>query len=258
MTIQLPTEPTPPKNDLQNLTVLLHGGKKIGKSTFCSHLPGAIFAATEPGLGQLTVHQVEITSWQDFIEFCNAMKNGNHKFKTIVIDTINNLYAFACRAVCEKYQVEYVGDFKAIGKGHVLANNLFYETILKLANLPYGLWMIAHSVEKEIETRTGKYIKTVPQLPDKAAGQILGIADMILYADLHEDQNEKGKTTTRRVLKTKPSKYYEAGDRSGKLPAIVDLNYEKFLQYFSTPKPEPKSGATPDDKLPNGKLPNGK
>lgn len=253
MAITLPKAPTPKKTELQSLTVLAHGGKKIGKSTLCSEIPDVVFAATEPGLGQLEVHQVPIQSWQDFIDFCNALVTEQHGFKTVVIDTVNNLYNFACRAVCEKHKVEYVGDFKAIGKGHMLANNLFYETLLKLANLPFGLWMIAHSVEREIETRTEKYQKTVPQLPDKAAGQLLGIADMILFADLHEAQGENGKSTVRRVLRTKPSKYYEAGDRSGSLPAIIDLNYRTFAETYAAAigsPASPKPGDTASQQVP--------
>jgi len=241
MPVTLPKAPTPKKDDLRSLTVLLHGGKKIGKSSFCAGMPNVVFAATEPGLGQLEVHQVPIQSWQDFIDFCNALVEEEHSFQTVVIDTINNLYAFACRAVCEKHKVEYVGDFKAIGKGHVLANNLFYETMLKLANQPLGLWMIAHSVEKEIETRTEKYLKAVPQLPDKAAGQLLGMADLILYADLHEERDENDKPRFRRVLRTKPSKYFEAGDRSGLLPPSIDLDYGKFAEAYTTPVAKPKA-----------------
>ena len=255
MAITLPKAPTPRKNDLQNLTVLVHGGKKIGKSTLCSQLPNAVFAATEPGLGHLEVHQVPIQSWQDFLDFCNALVTEKHGFQTVVIDTINNLYAFCCRAVCEKHKVEYVGDFKAIGKGHVLANNMFYETMLKLANQPYGLWMIAHSAEREIETRTEKYQKTVPQLPDKAAGQILGMADMILFADLHEDKGEDGKSTFRRVLRTKPSKYYEAGDRSGALPAIIDLDYRKFAAAYESGITAQKNKDVPPANAANGQKP---
>jgi len=266
MAITLPKAPTPIKSDLSGLTVLLHGGKKIGKSSMCAGIPNAVFAATEPGLGQLEVHQVAIKSWQDFIDFCNALVDEKHSFQTVVIDTVNNLYALACRAVCEKHKVEYVGDFKAIGKGHVLANNMFYETLLKLANQPYGLWMIAHSVEKEIETRTEKYMKTVPQLPDKAAGQILGMADMIFYADLHEEKGEDGKSRLRRVLRTKPSKYYEAGDRSGLLPPFIDLSYADFAETYTTavaarkkttaPQPapavpvKPQTSAAPSTKTP--------
>jgi len=222
----------------------------VHNSSFCAGMPNVVYAATEPGLGQLEVHQVPIQSWQDFIDFCNALVEEKHDFQTVVIDTINNLYAFACRAVCEKHKVEYVGDFKAIGKGHVLANNLFYETLLKLANQPLGLWMIAHSVEKEIETRTEKYLKAVPQLPDKAAGQLLGMADLILYADLHEERDEDDKSHFKRVLRTKPSKYYEAGDRSGLMPSFIDLDYGKFAEVYTTAigtskasSPKPASGA---------------
>ncbi len=232
MAITLPKKPTPRKTDLQDLTVLIHGKKKIGKSTICSQLPNVIFAATEPGLGQLEVHQVQIHCWQDFIDFCNAVASEDHDFKTVVIDTVNNLYMFACRHICEKYKVDYVGDFKSIGKGHVLANSLFYETLLKLASLPVGLWMIAHSVDVEIETRTEKYRKSVPQLPDKASGQILGMADLILYADIIEEKTADGKTVFRRVLHTKPSKYFEAGDRSSIMPPVIDLDYATFLAAY--------------------------
>jgi len=241
MGITLPKSATPKKNNLNDLTVLLHGGMKIGKSTFCSQLPNAVFAATEPGLGHLEVCQVPIQSWQDFIDFCNALVKEKHDFSTIIVDTINLLYSFACRAVCEKHKVEYVGDFKAIGKGHILANNMFYETLLKLANLPYGLWMISHSVDREHENRVEKYQKAVPQLPDKAAGQILGMADLILYADLHEERDDNDKPRFRRVLHTKPSKYFEAGDRSGLLPAIIDLDYGKFAEAYTTAIASPKT-----------------
>jgi len=241
MGITLPKSATPKKNNLNDLTVLLHGQKKIGKSSFCANIPNALFAATEPGLGHLEVHQVPIQSWRDFIDLCNALVDEKHDYQSLVIDTLNNLYGFACRAVCEKHKVEYVGDFKAIGKGHVLANNMFYETLLKLANLPYGLWMISHSVDREHETRMEKYQKSVPQLPDKAAGQILGMADLILYADLHEERDENDKPRFRRVLHTKPSKYFEAGDRSGLLPAIIDLDYKKFAEAYATAAAVPKA-----------------
>jgi len=120
--------------------------------------------------------------------------------------------------------------------------------MLKLANLSYGLWMIAHSVEREVETRTEKYLKTVPQLPDKAAGQILGMADMILYANIHEEQDENGKTRFRRVLFTKPSKYFEAGDRSGALPAIIDLDYGRFAAAYNEGVTARKTAEAPQSK----------
>ena len=45
----LPTTKTAPKNTLADLTVLVYGQTKIGKTTLCSQADGALFLATEPG-----------------------------------------------------------------------------------------------------------------------------------------------------------------------------------------------------------------
>ena len=55
------------------------------------------------------------------------------------------------------------------------------------------------------------------------------MVDMVLYCDL-EDGEDK---TTRRLIRTKPSKYYEAGDRTGRLPETLDLDFGKFFDAFS-------------------------
>ncbi len=42
------------------------------------------------------------------------------------------------------------------GKGYALVNNEFHRVLTKLAHLPYGLVLISHAQEIEIETRTGR------------------------------------------------------------------------------------------------------
>jgi hypothetical protein len=49
----LPTAKTQAKPALADMTVLVYGQTKIGKSTFCSQADGALFLATEPGLNAL-------------------------------------------------------------------------------------------------------------------------------------------------------------------------------------------------------------
>ena len=63
----LPTEKSPPKRNLADLTVLAYGPSKIGKSTWCSQAEGAVFLATEAGLNNLEVFQVPITRWEEFL-----------------------------------------------------------------------------------------------------------------------------------------------------------------------------------------------
>ncbi len=57
---------------------------------------------------------------------------------------------------------------------------------------------------------------------------------MILYCDVIavEDPATKVKST-QRIIRTKPSQYFEAGDRTGRLPETLPLNFEEFLKAFN-------------------------
>jgi hypothetical protein len=50
------------------------------------------------------------------------------------------------------------------------------------------------------------------------------------------------------VIRTKPSLFYEAGDRTGRLPETLDLDFGSFLEAFNAPtaaKSAAKSAAKP-------------
>ncbi|MCZ2076067.1 MAG: ATP-binding protein [Bryobacterales bacterium] len=229
----LPTAKTQPKPNLADLTVLVYGQTKIGKSTFCSNADGALFLATEPGLNALDVYQVPIQSWDDLLNACAEIGEGKHAFKTIVIDTIDNAYKFCTEYILRKFKVEHESDL-AYGKGYAIVNNEFQRVLTKLAFLPYGLFLISHAKEIEVETRTGKYTRIVPTLPEKARKIVLGMVDMVLFCDLEMVTGEDGAQSVRRVIRTKPSLYYEAGDRTGRLPETIDLDFRKFMDAFNT------------------------
>ncbi len=202
----LPTQKTPPKPNLHDLTVLVHGPHKYGKSTWCAQAEGALFLATEPGLNHLEVYQQPISTWDELLVAAGEIAEGKHAFRTVS-------------------DLEY-------GKGYALVNGEFHRVLNKLALLPYGLFLVSHSQEKEIETRTGKYTKIVPTLPDKARKLVLGLVDVILFCDLEPTAGPDGKPAYRRVLRTKPSIAYEAGDRTGRLPEVLDLDFAAFAAAF--------------------------
>ena len=221
----LPTTKTPPKPSLADLTVLVYGQTKIGKSTFCANADRALFLATEPGLNALDVYQVPIQSWVELRNACGEIEKGGHPFRTVIIDTIDNAYKFCTDYMLKEHDVEHESDM-GYGKGYALINNEFQRVLTKLAFLPYGLFLVSHAKDIEIDSRTGKYHRIVPTLPDKARKIVLGMVDMVLYCDL-EDADDK---STSRVIRTKPSKYYEAGDRTGRLPETLDLDFGKFYE----------------------------
>jgi len=210
----LPTSKTPPKPALADLTVLWYGQTKIGKSSTCAQTEGALFLATEPGLNALDVYQAPILCWEDLLNACAEIVEGKHPFKTVIIDTIDNAYKFCVEFILRKFKVEHESDL-GYGKGYALVNNEFQRVLTKLAFLPYGLFLISHAKEMEMDSRTGKYTRVVPTLPDKARKIVLGMADMVLFCDLEVSNGENGEQQVRRVIRTKPSLYYEAGDRTG-------------------------------------------
>ena len=70
--------------------------------------------------------------------------------------------------------------------GDTLLNQIIdgkYRVLNKLALLPYGLFLISHSQERELETRTGKLTRIVPTLPEKARKIVIGMVDVILFCD---------------------------------------------------------------------------
>ncbi len=236
----LPKEKTPTKEDISNLTILLYGPSKLGKSTVCSKADHALFLATEPGLNSLEVFQAPINNWEELLAACAEIAEGKHDFKTIVIDTLDNAYRMCSDYICKKFKIEHESDL-GYGKGYALINNEFHRVLTKLAFLPYGLFLISHSQEKDIETRTGKHTRVVPTLPDKARKMVLGMVDVILFCDIEAVPGEDGKPNYRRVMRTKPSLNYEAGDRTGRMPEVIDLDFGKFMEAFngatSAPKP---------------------
>ncbi len=238
----LPTAKTQAKPNLGDMTVLVYGQTKIGKSTFCSQSDGALFLATEPGLNALEVFQAPIQSWDDLLNACAEVTEGKHPFKTIVIDTIDNAYKFCTDYIIKKFKIEHESDL-GYGKGYALVNNEFQRVLTKLAFLPYGLFLVSHAKEIEIETRTGKYTRIVPTLPDKARKIVLGMVDQVLFCDLELTTGDDGAKSVRRVIRTKPSLYYEAGDRTGRLPETIDLEFRKYLDAFNaavaTLEPQP-------------------
>jgi GTPase SAR1 family protein len=234
MALILPTEKSQPTMDLSTKTVLVYGPPKVGKSTFASRFPGALFFECEPGLSELTVYKIPTYTWADLLAACNLVGAGGHAFKTIVIDTVDNAFKFCSDHVCKQHGIQYEGDLDH-GKGWAFVKNEWHRVLTRLASLGYGIVLISHAQDKQIKTRTEEYTKVQPSLPDRARGVVLGLVDMILYCDTVTRKGANGAFIVERVIRTKPNPAYEAGDRTGRLPEVLPLDFEAFAKAFNTP-----------------------
>lgn len=246
----LPTARSVPKRNLAEYTIFAFGPPKAGKTTWAAGFPNVIFLATESGHNALPVYKVDIDTWPKFVEACRELAAGDHEFKNVAIDTVDNLWALCRQHVCEKHKVEHEADL-AYGRGHALILGEFSRVLTRLSMLPLGLVLISHATNQEISTRTGSYYKSVPSLPDKARKLLLGMSDFILHFQIEEGADGDGRAALQRHVRTKPSKFYDAGDRTGRLPDPLPMQYGAFAAAFDHAISEPNRPATkPESQAP--------
>jgi hypothetical protein len=229
--MKLPTKKTTPSDDPMQYSILLYGQTKAGKSTFASRAEDAFFIETEPGLNALSVYKARVESWDDILSVCAELSKQQHEFKTIVCDTVDNAYEFCLAHVCKKLKIDHPADLD-YGKGWSAVNLEFKRVLTKLAAMPQGLILISHSKVQEVKHKTGKYDKTVPTTGGSKV--VLGLMDLVLMVEVESVQSEDG-IRHRRVIHTKPTATYDAGDRTARLPATLPLDYHAFIDAFNNP-----------------------
>lgn len=218
----LPTTKTKVVFSMTNLSALIYGIPKVGKSTFCAGAPDALFIATEAGLNHIECYNSPVTSWLEFLEICYDLNGDEHSFKTVIIDTVDNLYQLCTDYVLSIWSqktgksIVHEADLE-YGKGWALVRAEFLRVMMKLSMCDFGLILISHATDKELETRTGTVCRVVPSLSNQAHKVIGPIVDLILYFELDKDQQ--------RIIHCTPHTNYEAGDRTGRLPDSLSMNW---------------------------------
>lgn len=222
----LPKEKRKPIGDLSQEIILGYGIPKIGKSTFFSRFPNALFLSTEEGLNHLEVFEQPIRKWGDFVDAIRELEKNPTQFQTVVIDTVDNLYLFCQTYMYDLHHIKHESDLEW-GKGWAQISSEFRRQITRISQIKsMGLCFVSHSEEKESRKpgHAESEVKVCHTLPARARKVILPMADMVLYMEIDDKNN--------RIIRTKPSTSYEAGDRSGKLPAVLPLNFETFVDSY--------------------------
>lgn len=221
-------------------SILIYGKTKIGKTTWAAGAKDALFLATEPGQNAQSVWLVKVDKWETLLQALKEVEAAPGRFSTVVIDTIDNAYVFCMQYVCRTKlgAIDHPAD-ASFGKGFAAVNNEFRRVLLKLSSLDIGIILISHSQVKTIETKTSKHDLITTTLPESARKIVLGLMDIVLLADLKIKQTKDG-YQEKRIVHTKPSVSHDAGDRTGRLPDILPLDYQAFVKAFDASKPNKK------------------
>lgn len=221
---ELPAEKTMSAGELQQKMVTLYGPAGIGKSTLASQwADGEVFFFNCAGeLGELEVYQEHIPSWEAFREYAWALAEKAAKdslpYKAAAIDTADVLGRYCAETVRKQLGIVHESDLDW-GKGWSTLRDAWQINIAKLAAIPdMGVVFVAHADEKEVKTRSSQYDKWQIRGVKGVRQTMVDMSDIVLFLDYKEGDEET------RVIRTKPSRYWDAKERGQKprLPAEID------------------------------------
>lgn len=231
--------------------IVLSGSPKIGKTTFCSEFPSAVFL---PIKGEQGIDQIDTNAFptcegfQDIIHYLKVLIEEDTGFKTVVIDSISALERLVWQAVCAdngQESIEKVLD--GYGKGYIEATNYWARILTALDILrerkKVTSILICHTQIKTSNDPTERsHDKWEIDLQKNARALIERWCDCQLFAHrkplVRRDRNNKDDerligsiNVAEPVLYTRPTAAYPAGGRGeyGHLPPQMPLKASAFL-----------------------------
>ena len=228
-------KPRPPK-------VIVYGGPKVGKSTFGSSIPNAVFIQTEEGLDALDVHAFPLAhKLTDVMGSLRALAKEEHQYRALVIDSLDWLEPLVLDQVCMQHSVASIEEVGGgYGKGYVEAVKVWRQILTALDylrdNKGMTIVLIAHDEIRRYEPVDSEaYDYAALKLHKRAAAVVEEWADIIGYARIKtvirsQDQGF-GKSHTRaiapgdiRELCVGQNPAYVSGNRYG-LPDVMPLEW---------------------------------
>lgn len=187
--IKLPTKKSKIESDLSKYSILLYGKIKIGKTSLAAQFPDALFLMTEPGGKSLEIYQMSVKNWTHFKQILDALESTD-MYKTIVIDTTDNLYKMCTDWYCKKKAIQHPSD-EEWGKAWQMINDEFMLGIIKLMQLNRGVIFTSHAAQHEIKKfACAPVTQTVPTLAKQGRRVLEPIVDLVAYFRYAEKETD--------------------------------------------------------------------
>lgn len=183
LNLSLPFSPEEATGTLETAYVLLHGEKKIGKTSLAVEAPGAFLLTFDPKQKFLGgIMQRFCPDWTHFLEYLKLLeelaKKPTFPYTRIVLDGVDIWWRHCEKFTCREFGVKDLAE-EEWGKGFRRLKVHFSSAVDRLMALPCGSWYISHSVWRDVPSRrtNSKITKLLPTMASGAEEIIVGRVD---------------------------------------------------------------------------------
>lgn len=163
----------PKTRDITPKNFFIWGGSMSGKTYLARSFPEPIIINTDGNAKKVDTPSVEVYTFENFIKIMGEIEAGNHTFKTVIIDLVDDIKTMLQTYVCKKYGVENEADVP-YGKAFADVKNTWQKLMVRLAQLPYNVIFVSHVIEiQENNTAIEK-----PSLEQKFYNMSMGRCDL--------------------------------------------------------------------------------
>lgn len=227
----------------------IYGTEGVGKTTFASKFPGAVFIDTEGSTKHMDVARFDPPDClDDVIRQINYVFSNPKQFGTLVIDTVDWLEKLIFQNVCVEKKIQNIEDL-GYGKGYVYAKQKMQQILEMLDQcvaVGVHVVLVCHSMIRKFEQpdEMGSYDRYVLKLNEKnIAPLIKEWVDMLLFVNYKTDvvtapdgKTKKARGGQKRVMYANHSACWDAKNRFG-LPDEMPFEYDQIAHLFGEAEP---------------------
>jgi len=180
--VSIPTKVSRISQSLRDYSILLHGEKKIGKTTLWAQEKKAFFLMFDPLQKAMAIRQRHVKSWPHFLAYIDLLETGKEDVETVIVDGTDIAYHLCFKWSCEKLAIVHPHDENDYGQSWNFIRNEFEQAMLRLLALnEKGIAprFNCHSKWAEVKKRGGgKIEKLVTFLTSQAEEVLNGRIDL--------------------------------------------------------------------------------
>lgn len=240
--------------------MVIHGGEKVGKSTFCNQAPRPLFLPTEEGLKGMDARAAtfdgkqRLESWGEFDAALTYAETHPNDYDTLVIDSGDWLEMLIHSNIAATYKKTNIAEAAGgYGKGYLEALEYWKNILMRLdrvnkmgkfiiiichskatlfndpASEPYDMWTIKlHNTKNQ--TGSLELLKEWADIIAFANVQTF-VTETVTTAGQDANKKHRANTTGKRELHLENNKAFLAGNRYG-MKGSCDLTWAAFMSNF--------------------------